>query len=387
MSLPEILHVAQDEKFILAARYLFEKAFPGQNRFVIIKPAGDPPLRYLKDDFKADYLVHNPDTVSRLLEFEEKAGLVVFHGMDKIKGQMYVNSQNKWKFVAIIFGAEVYNDRVSGDDFLGAKTARMVTELQRKSTLDWLKTVYRWVRYRDTNNLYDHLDMKQVIREMSTFGFLSEHTYCRLIKKGILNPSSRMVPFSYYPLDFIIKRNDLKADGPNILLGNSASATNNHLEAIDLLKAADLKEGKVIIPLSYGKPKYADAVEKYAHQQLGDRVQVLREFMPLEQYNELISSCGYVLMNHNRSQAMGNLITSLYIGARVFVNDTDAYTYFKNLGCHIFLVDEYLGSKPVTLNPLPDRHRQENRQILLNNLSTETLVDNLRQSVRTYFNI
>lgn len=387
MSLPEILHVAQDEKFILAARYLFEKAFPGQNRFVIVKPAGDPPLRYLKDDFKADYLVHNPDTVSRLLEFEEKAGLVVFHGMDKIKGQMYVNSQNKWKFVAIIFGAEVYNDRVSGDDFLGAKTARMVTELQRKSTLDWLKTVYRWVRYRDTNNLYDHLDMKQVIREMSTFGFLSEHTYCSLIKKGILSPSSRMVPFSYYPLDFIIKKNDLKADGPNILLGNSASATNNHLEAIDLLKSADLKEGKVIIPLSYGKPKYADAVENYAHQQLGDRVQVLRDFMPLEQYNELISGCGYVFMNHNRSQAMGNLITSLYIGARVFVNDTDAYRYFKNLGCHIFLVDEHIGSKPVTLNPLPDRHRQENRQILMNNLSTETLVDNLRQSVRTYFNI
>src|SRR5699024_9686212 len=55
----------------------------------------------------------------------------------------------------------------------------------------------------------------------------------------------------------------------NILLGNSASFTNNHLEAIDWLSDLDLTGRKVIIPLNYGNPKLAKNIEEYAIEKLG----------------------------------------------------------------------------------------------------------------------
>jgi dTDP-N-acetylfucosamine:lipid II N-acetylfucosaminyltransferase len=53
-----------------------------------------------------------------------------------------------------------------------------------------------------------------------------------------------------------------KLTGKDILVGNSATPTNNHVEVFKLLSDLDLRGHKVIAPLSYGDERYRDAIIK-----------------------------------------------------------------------------------------------------------------------------
>lgn len=389
MSERRILHIAEDEKFIRAAHYLYEKAFPGDNKFIIIKPPANPPLKYLEGRFNAEYLVVSKSIINQLLQETEKAEVVILHRVDKIKGALFLASSKKHKFVGNIFGAEVYNKRIHEQDFLATKSRALKQVLEKKQDgkiIERLKGLYRTIKYKGTTHLFDEVNMKEVFYQLRNIGLLSRVTFLKYIKREIIHPKSQMIPFSYYPLEYVITDELLRADGPNILLGNSASITNNHLEAIDLLKKVGVKGLKIITPLSYGQDYYADAVESYGNKQLPDNFEAIRKFIPLEKYNKLLSSCQFVVMNHYRSQAMGNIITSLYLGAKVFVNKTDAYHYFKKIGCHIYLIDECLVKQGVaSLIPLTQEEVSHNREVLRNELSTKILAQRLQAGIDNLF--
>jgi len=66
------------------------------------------------------------------------------------------------------------------------------------------------------------------------------------------------------------------AVGRDILVGNSATATNNHCEVFELLaRTPAARDRRVIVPLSYGDPWYRDAILAQGRALFGDR------FVPL----------------------------------------------------------------------------------------------------------
>ncbi len=107
--------------------------------------------------------------------------------------------------------------------------------------------------------------------------------------------------------------------GPDVLLGNSANPTNNHLEALRLLCGRLPPGGAVVAPLSYGTaPRaYAAAVAQAGRDMLGERFQPLTEWLPIEAYHTRLARCGVVFMNHRRQQAVGNICAALHRGASV----------------------------------------------------------------------
>nr|WP_239027293.1 TDP-N-acetylfucosamine:lipid II N-acetylfucosaminyltransferase [Ramlibacter algicola] len=111
-------------------------------------------------------------------------------------------------------------------------------------------------------------------------------------------------------------------DGPtggDVLLGNSATPTNNHLEALELLADILPAGRRVVCPLSYGDARYGDAIESAGHRLLGDRFLPLREYMEPHAYAEVLGACSVVVMNHRRQQAAGNIVFALCSGAHVFL--------------------------------------------------------------------
>ncbi|MDZ7680670.1 MAG: hypothetical protein U5J63_02895 [Fodinibius sp.] len=96
--------------------------------------------------------------------------------------------------------------------------------------------------------------------KIKNFGSLPGFTFDQLIDSELFHPSVQRIPFTYYPIEYVIKNDELRASGSNILLGNSSSATNNHLEAFELLQNLELRDRKVVTPLSYGCHKYAKAI-------------------------------------------------------------------------------------------------------------------------------
>lgn len=388
MSKHRILHIAKDEKFINGAYYLFEKAFPGQNEYVIVKPSGDPPIRFLNTHLvvNAKFEVTSSATLSRLTQMSDQHQVTVLHGLSDVNLTVFNKSAWQERFMAVVHGAEIYNSGILNNTLMGPRTKAIYELTQKNNFYDVLKEIYRTIRYRNNHDDIE-VNVPALIFEIKNFGSLPGFTYDQLIESELYHPSVQRIPFTYYPIEYVVKNDELRASGRHIFLGNSSSATNNHLEAFELLQNLGLGDRKVVTPLSYGCPKYAKAIIKEGKKLLPDNFMPLTSFLPLEEYNKIISECGIVIMNHYRPQAVGNIITSLYLGAKVFLNDTDVYRYFKQLGCHIYLIDKDLKSSKEPFVLLNENQIKENRTILKNTLSAEVLAKGLRYSFRQLFGI
>lgn len=111
-----------------------------------------------------------------------------------------------------------------------------------------------------------------------------------------------------------------ETQGGDLLAGNSASATNNHVELFDAIaRQIDLTGRRVYVPLGYGDPRYRDLVLAAGERQLGPHFVPLTDYLPYPDYVRLVSSCGFVLMYHLRQQALGNLFIAALHGARIFL--------------------------------------------------------------------
>jgi dTDP-N-acetylfucosamine:lipid II N-acetylfucosaminyltransferase len=153
--------------------------------------------------------------------------------------------------------------------------------------------------------------------------------------------------------------------GDDILLGNSATPSNNHADALRLLAGRDLGFRKVVVPLSYGDPHYRDAILALGRRLLGDRFEPILDFMPIADYNALIARCSTVIMNHRRQQALGNIAAMLYRGARVLLDESGAvYRFFRERDACVFSMRMLAQPDAAVLDPLSPEQRARNRAIV-----------------------
>lgn len=142
-------------------------------------------------------------------------------------------------------------------------------------------------------------------------------------------------PFSFY--SHVVESNIPSYD-PNIkwlLLGNSATVTMNHVDAIPTLEHAGLE--KIVIPLSYGDKQYASFVKNHFLKKFSsDQVEFLQDYMPLSEYEALMGKCGMVFINAYCQQAVGNSINALSKGSALFFpKKSFLYRGFSNLGYYV----------------------------------------------------
>ncbi|WP_143310831.1 TDP-N-acetylfucosamine:lipid II N-acetylfucosaminyltransferase [Chitinophaga vietnamensis] len=123
-----------------------------------------------------------------------------------------------------------------------------------------------------------------------------------------------------------------------ILLGNSDTVTNNHLEALEALSVYKDEPIKLMIPLSYGNVAYGDLVEKEAKRIFGeDKVMALRGYMERSEYYQLLGQVDVAVMYHYRTQAAGNTLALLYRGKKVYVHsNSTTFEFLKTNNITIF---------------------------------------------------
>ncbi|WP_461605604.1 TDP-N-acetylfucosamine:lipid II N-acetylfucosaminyltransferase family protein [Aeromonas allosaccharophila] len=126
-----------------------------------------------------------------------------------------------------------------------------------------------------------------------------------------------------------------------IQVGNSSDPSNNHIEILELIsKKRDLSI-KVFCPLSYGSDVHKDFVIQKGKELLGDRFIPLTELMSFDDYNNHMASIDIAIFNHDRQQAMGNIIGLVSLGKKVVLkNSVTPYKFFSDLGISIYTLDD-----------------------------------------------
>ncbi len=386
-----ILHICQDEKFIDGAIYLFNKAFPTQNKFlVILSPAISKP-NYIKSKEKnIRSITQTRETISYLTSFILDFDIIILHGLNVITAELLVKSPHKNKFLWSVLGAEIYHNKLLyTKPLLATKTSLLANTIDANISIkERVKNVYRKIRYGKIQTVTNpHELIVQAANQVEHFGSLLEEEFDYLQSKGALHSKAVFQPLSYYPIEYFSNTSSSTPSvGTNLLIGNSASYTNNHIELFELLKTLDTEERKIIVPLSYGNKKYQKEIIKVGKKLFGHNFIPLVKFMPLKEYNKTIQSCGIIIMNHYRQQGVGNIVQSLWQGRKLYLSEHNLlYNYFNRIGCKIFSIEKELNKANThAFDPLSKEEIDLNRSVLKHEISEKSLVNKLQTGLLNF---
>lgn len=285
-----------------------------------------------------------------------KYDVVVIHGMNYTKAEVLLRLNNLPKIVWFMWGADAFCLGNFYNKFLLPSTKQLRIKLAFKEKISFgLKTVIKTIK----PTLIDRKEYyKKIINAFSKIDLIVPVVpgdYELLIKAYPLKATMHHLNY-INPL--FKQKNSIPSKQNNILIGNSASFTSNHLDVIKKMGEIELGQRKVIIPLNYGNKDYGDHIAAYANKKIPDNVECLRDILPFEEYQKKISTCGIVIMNHLRQQAMGNIVQGLMNGSHIYLNSkSTAYQYLKKEN---FIVSDI--SEISNLRNLVDQEKDYNRE-------------------------
>lgn len=160
----------------------------------------------------------------------------------------------------------------------------------------------------------------------------------------------------------------------NILVGNSAAVTNNHMALFERLAKFDTENTRIYCPLSYGDSRYAEEVARVGSKLFGSRFIPLREFIPVDEYLKWLDQIDIAIFGQERQQGMGSTISLLGMGKKVYMrSDVTPWVFFCGLGVRIFDVEQ------LDLSPLNELESRRNTEIVVNYFSQATLAMQLKR--------
>lgn len=168
---------------------------------------------------------------------------------------------------------------------------------------------------------------------------LKKIDFCCTQIKGDYNLIMSAVPglkmqhlfFAYQGIDVISKAPKspvIREQRLNLLVGNSANPTNNHIDILKILQLHENNIEKIICPLSYaGNDKYIKKVIEYGELKFGKKFIPLTEFLPIKEYEDLMETIDVGVFYHVRQQAFSNTVMILGKNKKILMNSRS--TIFK----------------------------------------------------------
>lgn len=346
----KILHLSPDDKFVDMALVYFEFLKPNLNTLFVY--ANKKPT-YVK----SPATLVNKDTI--FTEFDKKKyGLIVIHSLSPVWFDFIRKIAKDIPIVWVGWGYDYYD--LMSNDLLLHKTEKLTHKL---GIIDSCKNFLRKIK-----KIYLYRNKMEVVERLNYFSPVLHLEYEQIKSKLNLDKFPDYVYFNYGSLEknFIRGYENKKVNGKNILIGNSATDTNNHLEVFDLLKDIKIEDSvKVVCPLSYGNEKYKKLIVEIGKNEFKDSFDPLVDFIDIDSYINKIISCRVVIMNHVRQQAFGNIITMLYLGAKIFLRkENPIYVFLKAQGAVIYSIQDLEDNHSLFEGDLSDMDVMKNREVL-----------------------
>lgn len=353
-----ILHLLPEEKITDNIIHNFS-SLSNENLFLIYKKNS---IELIENDIKIS--LNFDIDFKDFIEKKEVSGILI-HGLFPVFFKYILKIPDDLKIGWFVWGFDIYNQDVVKKYLYAPLTKSMFYSYKErfKSKIygnKFLKLLYSKI----TRKPKPILDLDNVFNKINYFCSYIREDYEFFIKNFNTNVEFVDVPFC--SIDQYLSGNEnlrINKDAHNILLGNSNSKENNHIDAIKILFSQKL-QGQVIVPLSYGNNEhYKMKVMEFGLKNLPDNFFPLVDFMDRNAYLDILKSCSTAIFYHYRQQAMGNIIALLYMGARVYLSSNNpVYKYCKRIGLHVYDFD--IDFKKYQSNKLESKAADENRMIL-----------------------
>ena len=259
----KFLHCVTDEKFIDGAIELFESVRIHNHRFVCIN-----------DDFREFRYIKSKEKVLILkkgdfIEFlkKEKCDIVILHNLYSLPCDVIPLIPNEIKTVWFAWGWDLYQTPSVEHPFVKVKLFHKQTRRynrEGRSQLHYYASLLR-KRLKGIDREREKC-FRDAVKRIDYFSGCLPIEYNLMKKNKFFR--AKQLEFSYQsPLYYENLKKNINAPssitGNDILVGNSAAITNNHLDVIEILKQERVYDKAIYMPLSYaGSQSYVEHVKK-----------------------------------------------------------------------------------------------------------------------------
>lgn len=370
-----ILHFLNDDKFADYAIRQFSDP-EAESTFVVVNFLGGIP-RNIRLSGKVTVIEWKSQAYTSLLDQIDRYKAIILHGLfDPWMEEIIECTPKKVKIAWVFFGGEIYGRPDLRNRYVSTETRLLI----------FFRKI--WIAFEGKKDKNAFVISKEALNKID---------YCltdvpedfQFVKAYLKNSRMKELWYNYYSMEETLGQLiESSINDENILVGNSCNLENNHLAAFLKISRFGIADRKVIVPLSYGSPWYKRYLLKKGNSILGKSFYPLTEFIDRDAYNKVISSCSIVVMNQFRPQAMGNILTALWLGAKVFMSKkSKLYQYYTRLGLILFLFENDLSPQnPKALVPLSIEEREHNRRILMQEYGKENMKQKIAKVVEELAN-
>lgn len=382
----ELLHICPDDKFIDIAIELFN-SIQCHNSYVCVKEA-EQSFNYIKSSHVVS--VGSDDLVEKCKN--SNYDIFVFHTLDFSCYKYVLSIPIDKKIIWISWGYDLYQP-------LGGYPAIYPMRLFKPVTQRWInaggkKSLYKRIKEaarvlcfpvqiyklkKESRELIRKRieEQSEVLERIDYISTVLPSEYSLLKENRHIN--AKYFPFQYTSISKKENRELVDFDNAQwLLIGNSATATNNHLDIFDLCKKRGI-QNTLYVPIAYGDKTYAEVLKKNAN---GLSVVFQENFLSAEIYRIFLRKCRVCVFGHLRQQALGNVVIALLQGSKVFLyKESMVYNFLYNKGCSVFAIEEDLYPSNID-SDLPIEVVMRNRQIVLDWFSVENVMDNINKILR-----
>lgn len=356
----QILHVATLPTFVGLSVDLFEEAAPG--RSIVVTHGFDPDVAKLPAGVQSERI----DDPEKLAATMSGVSLAVVHRMT-VTVAPAVAATASTPVVWSGWGTDYYGTIASPRKGLLGPQSRSAVPPQA-------------VTRRLYSALYGTLRMEPLLRQAaraSAYFSAPVPDDLAVFRKRFSTFGGEYAQLNYATVEDTLAHGPQSIQGQDILVGNSATPENNHLEIFDWLAGQDLGDAKVVVPLNYGEQQYASRVIAAGRDRLGDAFSPMTDHLPLDEYNALMASCRTVIMGHWRQQALGNVLRALWQGAHLVLDRRNPISrYLDREGAVFHRLDEVRLADLVSM-PIDEVSWEINREFLRRRWSRATAVENV----------
>lgn len=363
----KILHLSRDNKFLPFALDSFELAFPNSNYV------------WLLDGVEKNYKNQNNISKKQCFLFSKVKELnnydiVILHSLELYWFFLVLFSKNV-RFLWVGWGYDYYDLIKSESPIILEKRLNILKKKQYKS---FKNLIYNFIK---------ELFKKSVIKKIDSFAPVLPIEYKLLQNSCNLRMFPKYVNWNYGSIErcYIKGYEKYKVRGQSVLVGNSATETNNHIEIIDILNDINVNT-KCIFPLNYGDCEYRDLILEEGTRKLKNNFHPIVDFLEYDHYVKILSECKSVIMNHVRQQALGNIFVILYFGSRLFLRkENPIYITLIDYGFFINTIDDLKDNSSLLDQELTEVEIENNRTLLIKHWGEDIMLSKTKKLLNCDF--
>ncbi len=343
MTNQKVLHLTHDDKFIDAFIRKTQSLGYLNHEFFIYSRDLYSSLKFIKDT--SIHRISLSDLNDGKLVIAQYAKVYIHYFSDDLVD--FVSQYgDKTTFVWVFWGADAFDLPCFKTNYWTNNTKKIVSRISNKTNnfrcfFSGIKQKFILAKKAKKK--------KRASKQFSYFAHYIQEDF-NLIKKQ-LGCNFKYINFTYGTLSDFTSSDVSRTTKKNILIGNSANPSNNHVDIIHQLnKQQNIKDAIIYCPLSYsGTSEYIKEIKNEGELLFPNQFIAMEGFMKLQEYNKIIASIACAFMPHLRSQAFGNIINLLWQGAKIFFySDNSLYKLLKQKGIHVFEINDSISFVPLT---------------------------------------